>query len=127
MPSRPTGTPPTSKRIFQIAYDDQSEMYLRASLLRERGYEVQSVLGNQAAKDVLVSWPRYDLFIIGHNAPEATRVEMVQFIRANYPRQPIIALNAAAGMQLCNLPYNAPVDEPGIWIPLVQQAESAEL
>lgn len=86
------------------------------------GYDVQSVFGNQAAMDLLSSWPNYDLFIIGHNAPDATRLEMVHLIRANYPRHPIVALNPAAGMQLDQLRYNAPVDEAEVWLPLIQIA-----
>jgi CheY-like chemotaxis protein len=74
---------------------------------------------------VLLSWPSYDLFIIGHNAPDATRLEMVHFIRANYPQKPIIALNSDAGMQLDQLRYNAPVHQPEVWIPLLQQASQA--
>lgn len=108
-------------RIFQIAYDSQ-RMYSRAVVLRRLGYDVQSVLGNQAAKDVLISWPNYDVFIIGHDADDTVRLDMVHFIRASYPRHPILALNAAPGMRLDAVEYNAPVDESQLWISLVQKA-----
>ena len=114
----------SNPRIFQIAYDSQ-RMYSRAVVLRNLGYDVQSVLGNQAAKDVLISWPNYDVFIIGHDADDIVRLAMVQFIRASYPRHPIVALNSAPGMQLDALEYNAPVDESQVWISLVQKAAGA--
>jgi CheY-like chemotaxis protein len=78
-------------------------MYPRASPLSELGYEVVSVLGNDAATDVLNAWPHYDLFVIGPNAPDATRLQIVEFLRTNYPRRPIIALNPVAGMRLGKL------------------------
>ncbi len=112
----------TGKRILQIAYDG-SMMYRRASLLQELGYEVRSVLGNDAARDVLAARPQYDLFIIGPSARHATRLEMAELIRASYPMHPIIALNPASSIELKELRYNAPANEPEIWIPLVQEAQ----
>jgi len=64
------------KRIFQIAYDEESRLQ-RAELLLGCGYGVISVLGNEAAKVLLSSIQHYDLFIVGHAAPEETRREMV--------------------------------------------------
>src|ERR1700730_4871215 len=59
--------------VFQIAYD-QHRLLSRAELLRERGYEIISVVGNEAAKVVLSSQQQHcDLFIVGHAAPDETR------------------------------------------------------
>src|SRR5207244_7047991 len=82
----------TVKRIFQIAYDEGIG-FRRAQLLRELGYGVISALGNEAAKVLLSSIQHYDLFILGHAAPESSRRAIVAWLRANYPRFKIIALN----------------------------------
>lgn len=57
--------------VFQVAYDEQ-KLTERADLLKLRGYEVVSVLGNERARAVLGLPQRVDLFIVGHNAPEPT-------------------------------------------------------
>src|SRR5205085_11888417 len=81
-----------TRRIFQIAYDEDAGLR-RAELLRSCGYGVISVTGNQAAKVLLSSIRRYDLFIVCHAAPEETRREIVSWLKANYPRVKILALN----------------------------------
>ncbi len=49
----------TTRRIFQIAYDEDLGLQ-RAELLRSGGYGVISVMGNQAAKLLLSSIQHYD-------------------------------------------------------------------
>src|SRR5258707_11164389 len=68
-------------RIFQIAYNEDLGLR-RAELLRSRGYGVISVVGNQEAKLLLSSIQHYGLFIVGHAAPEGTRREIVDWLRA---------------------------------------------
>ena len=68
------------KRIFQIAYDEEAGLGA-AELLRSRGYGVISVLSNEAAKVLLSSIQKYDLFILGHAAPERCRSEMVDWLK----------------------------------------------
>src|SRR5205823_11600255 len=82
----------TTKRIFQIAYDEQLGLR-RAELLRSLGYGVISVIGNDPAIILLTSIQHYDLFIVGHAAPEETRTEMVDWIKVKYPEVEILALN----------------------------------
>jgi hypothetical protein len=83
---------PGAKRIFQVAYR-KAHLPVRAHLLRRDGYDVTSVSGNGAAQFVLRTRPPYDLFIIGDAAPEPVRLEMEQWLRANYPDTRIFALN----------------------------------
>ena len=82
-----------TKRIFQIAYDEQLGLR-RAELLRSLGYGVISVIGNDPTKVLLTSIQHYDLFILGHAAPEETRTEMIDWIKVKYPRVKILAFNA---------------------------------
>jgi len=55
-------------------------------LLKSHGYEMVSAMGNECAKAVLGLPQRVDLFIVGHDAAEQTRREMVVWLKANTPR-----------------------------------------
>ena len=103
-------------RIFQISYDEELGVR-RAELLRSRGYGVISVTGNDSAKLLLSSPQRYDLFIIGHAAPEETRREMVDWLKAEYPTVKILALNANQQVQRAD--YNVRQNAPENWLPIV--------
>jgi hypothetical protein len=95
------GQLPPRRVVFQIAYDEH-RLVTRAELLRHHGYEVVSVVGNEAAKIVLSSPQHCDLFIVGHAAPEQTRKEMVDWLKARYPHVKILALEP----QTSTLPKN---------------------
>lgn len=105
------------KRVFQIAYDEEGAVQ-RTQLLKCRGYAVMSVIGNEAAKAVLSSVEHYDIFIVGHAAPEETRREMVDWLWASYPSVKILALNPL-NQQIPNADYNAPQNEPENWLPII--------
>ena len=110
-----------SKRIFQIAYTDQLSL-TRAELLRSLGYAVLSVLGNEAAKVLLTTLDGHShgiaLFMVGHAASAQTRKEMVDWLRANYPKSKILALNPS-NQQVPDADYNVLQNGPELWIPFV--------
>ncbi len=107
-----------TKRIFQIAYNEQLGLG-RAELLRSLGYGVISVIGNDPARVLLASIQHYDLFIVGHAAPEETRKEMIDWIKVKYPRVKILALNAPH-QQLLNADCNVTLNGPENWLPFVR-------
>src|SRR5437773_3878520 len=107
------------KRIFQIAYDEESILQ-RAELLLGCGYGVISVLGNEAAKLLLSSIQHYDLFIVGPDAPEETRREIVDWLKENYPQVKILAMNPP-DQQVPKADYNAEQDGPENWLPIVKE------
>ncbi len=107
-----------TKRIFQIAYDEQLGPR-RAELLRSLDYGVISVIGNGPAKVLLTSVQHYDLFILGHAAPEETRTEMIDWIKMKYPRVKTLAFNAPH-QQLLNADYNVTLNGPENWLPFVR-------
>src|SRR5206468_2295132 len=109
----------TVKRIFQIPYDEGIG-FRRAQLLRELGYGVISVLGNEAAKLLLSSIQHYDLFIVGPDAPEETRREIVDWLKENYPQVKILAMNPP-DQQVPKADYNAEQDGPENWLPIVRE------
>src|SRR3979411_3497250 len=112
---------PKSKRIvFQIGYDER-QMKARAELLRRFGHEVISVTHNEAAKVALSSYHDVELFIVGHTAPEQTRKEMVAWLKANYPKVKIVALNPSKE-QLLGADYNVVLDEHDEWLLLLARS-----
>jgi len=109
------------KRLFQIAYTE-SLGFSRADVLRHRGYSVTTVVGNQSAEVVLTSTKEhYDLFILGHAATEATRKEIVAWLKARFPDARILALNRPH-QQLGDADFNVRLNGPETWMPAVAQA-----
>jgi hypothetical protein len=107
--------------VFQIAYDEH-RLLTRGELLRQNGYQVVSVIGNEAAKTVLSSTQHGDIFIVGHAAPEQTRKEMVDWLKAKYPHVKILALNSADHHQLAGADYNAILNDADEWLSMVTAA-----
>lgn len=110
------------KRIFQIAYDEEAGLGT-AELLRGRGYGVISVLSNEAAKVLLSSFQKYDLFLVGHAAPDECRSAMVAWLKERYSDVKILALNPPH-RPLPKADYNALASDPESWLCFV--AESLE-
>jgi hypothetical protein len=109
-----------AKRIFQIAYG--KKLAARAHLLQRQGFDVTSVSGNRTAKFVLRYAPPYDLFVIDDPAPGEDRLEMVHWLHATYPNTRILTLNPPQYQGFDELPYNAPSEPAGAWLPLVAAA-----
>jgi hypothetical protein len=85
--------PPIKRTVFEIGYGDKRGLDARAELLRRFGHEVISAQDNDAAKVALRMIRDIDLFIVGHTAPERVRKEMVAWLKENYPKVKIVALN----------------------------------
>jgi hypothetical protein len=108
-----------ARSIFQICYDEKLAVQ-RAELLKSRGYDVVCIFGNDAAKVVLSSIQRYDLFIVGHAAPEETRREIIAWLKANFPGVKILALNPP-NQEMLGADYNVRQNEPETWLSIVTQ------
>jgi len=111
--------PARVRRIFQICYDEGLGVR-RAELPRSHGYGAIFVIGNDSAKLLLSSPQRYDLFIIGHAAPEETRREMVDWLKAEYPTVKILAFNPP-NQRVRRADYNLRQNGPENWLPIVFQ------
>lgn len=107
------------KRIFQIAYDEEAGL-CTAELLRSRGYAVISVLSNEAAKVLLSSIQKYDLFIIGYATPEECRSEIVEWLKTHYPNVKVLSLNSSH-QPLPNADYNALASDSEAWLSFVTE------
>jgi hypothetical protein len=107
--------------VFQIAYDSGLAS-ARSSVLRLQGYEVVSVIGNEAAKVVLSMPEQYDLFIVRHAAEDQVRKEMVLWLKAHYPGIRILALNPPKVSELAGADYNVKLNGPETWLPVIATA-----
>lgn len=119
--SKSAATAGGKKLVFQISYDNKRAAE-RTQILRMCGYDVLSVIGNEAAKVILSMQRACDLFIVGHNAPEENRREMTEWLKANYPGVPILALNSPGIKELAGADYNVKLNGPETWLPLVTKA-----
>ncbi len=106
------------RRIFVISYDEEMGVQ-RSELLKSRGYGVISVIGNDAAKVLLSTIQRYDLFIIGDVAPREVRREMADWIKTQYPEIKILALNPP-DQKVPAADFNVP-HGPENWLPIVSR------
>ena len=74
-------------------------------------------------QNIVLSSPQHcDLFIVGDAAPEQTRKEMVDWLKARYPDVKILALNQAEHRQLAGADYNATLNGPTEWLSMVTAA-----
>lgn len=115
------GGQPAKRLVVQIAYDERL-LAERAEVLRREGYEVVSLLGNERAEASLITRPRCDFFILGHGAPEAVRKEIVAWLKTEYPKTKILALNPRNSPRLAGADYNIELNGPETWLPLVAAA-----
>jgi len=107
--------------IFQIAYDEML-LTTRAELLKNRGYEVSSALGNNDAQRVLANGETYGFFIVGHAAAKETREEMVRWLKTNFPDTKILALNPPHQTNLSEADYNLVLRGSEEWLLIVANA-----
>jgi short-subunit dehydrogenase involved in D-alanine esterification of teichoic acids len=109
--------------MFQIGYDER-ELNGRAELFRRVGHEVISVADNETAKRALRSFCDVDVFVVGHTAPEQTRKEMVDWLKANFPKVKIVALIPSASRPLACADYNVVLNDLDEWMTLLAATAS---
>lgn len=114
---------PVKQIVFQIGYDEK-DLNSRAELFRRCGHQVMSVADNEAAKRVLTSIQNVDVFVVGHTAPEETRREMVDWLKANFPRVKVVALIPSASRQLPSADFNIVLNDWDEWLSLLAAATS---
>ena len=114
---------PPKRILFQIGYNE-NELNARAELFRRCGHEVISVADNEGAKQALTSTHNVDVFVVGHTAPEQTRKEMVDWLKANFPKVKIVALIPSANRQLARADYNIVLNDWDEWLSLLAATAS---
>ena len=103
------------KHIFQIAYDELL-LISRAQILKDRGYDVTSVLGNADAQRILAKREKYHIFLIGHAAPHSERQAMAGWIKCQFPGAKVLALNAPTYGALPEADFNFVLNGPEEWL-----------
>ena len=103
-------------------FDQGALASARTRVLRLQGYEVVSVIGNEAAKVVLSMPEHYDFFIVGHAAEDEVRKEMVLWLKAHYPGVLILSLNPPKVSVLAGADYNVKLNGPETWLPIIATA-----
>jgi len=114
---------PPKRIVFQIGYDEK-ELNARAELFRRCGFEVISVADNESAKRALRSIGNVDVFVVGHAAPEQTRKEIVEWLKATFPKVKIVALIPSANRELSRADYNIVLNDWDKWPSLLAAAAS---
>jgi hypothetical protein len=84
--------------------------------------QVISVADNDAAKHALASIQNVDVFIVGHAASEQTRIEMVGWLKANFPRIKIVALIPPGNRQLESVDCSVVLNNWNEWLLLLEAA-----
>jgi hypothetical protein len=72
----------------------------------------------------LASIQNVDVFIVGHTAPEQTRKEMIDWLKANFPKVKIVALIPSADRQLLRADCNVVLNDWDEWLCLLTAAAS---
>src|SRR5207245_49614 len=114
---------PVKQIVFQIGYDEK-DLNARAELFRRCGHQVMSVAENEAAKRALTSIQNVDVFVVGHTAPEETRKEMVDWLKANFPKIKVVALIPSASRPLASADFNIVLNDWDEWLSLLAAATS---
>lgn len=114
---------PPKRIMFQIGYEEK-ELNARAEMFRRCGLEVISVADNESAKRALSSIRNVDVFVVGHAAPEPTRREMVEWLKATFPKVKIVALIPSANRELSRADYNIVLTDGDKWPSLLAAAAS---
>lgn len=109
-----------TKHILQITYAHEMAL-AREEILRQWGYRVTTVIGNEMARALLLTAVHFDLFIIGHAAPEPTRNDMVDWLREKFPDVKIVSLNPFH-QALRRADFNVQINGPESWLPAVARA-----
>ena len=117
----PQHAPSAEPVIFQVAYDAKLAAQMSARLKSE-GYNIVTVIGSEAAKVVLSTGQKCQLFVVGHNAPAEDRAELVIWLKQRFPGIYVVALNPPETPALPGADFNTKMNGPETWLPLISQA-----
>lgn len=107
---------PGPRRILQIAYYENLSR-TRAAMLQRSGYTVASVLGNDEAKAAAPKLlPGMDLVMIGFSGPYAQRAAIARWLKQEYPRVPVVVLQASRSERFPDVDCCTPSDDPEVWL-----------
>lgn len=106
--------------ILYIHYDPDLAG-IRQQVVNRFGYEVSSATGSDEARR-MARTRRFDLVILGHAAPEEERRRMANWLKANLPGVPVLALCPAPFQTVDYGDYQADAHNPDAWMSMVEEA-----
>jgi hypothetical protein len=89
--------PKIEKRLVGYIAYNHALARERTDVLRAKGYEVVTIIGNEDAKLVLDLSESWELFIIGYEASAEIREEMASWLKVKFPDVPILTLTDSVG------------------------------
>lgn len=110
----------SGESILYIHYDPELAD-IRQQVVNRLGYEVTSALGSASARQ-LAKTRHFDLVIIGHAAPEEERRRMANWLKANLPGVPVLALCPDPFQTVDYGDYQADAHNPDAWLAMVEEA-----
>jgi hypothetical protein len=81
--------------------------------------------GCESAKLILSLPQHFDVFIVGHAAPENDRTAVVAWLKKNFPNTRVLALNPPKLHVLPGADYSVKLNGPETWLPVVSSALSS--
>jgi CheY-like chemotaxis protein len=75
-----------------VAEDEPLVRQLTVRVLRESGYDVQGAADGEAALELAVADPPFDLLIVDQRMPRLLGDELIRRVREQWPSQPVIRL-----------------------------------
>jgi DNA-binding NtrC family response regulator len=102
--------------ILQVAYYDALQE-LRAEMLRNAGYQVTSVLGNNEAMalDATVI-AAADLVLVGFSADRSIRSAIVHWFKVHYPSTPVVILQSHDCEMFPEADMATSSEDPASWL-----------
>ena len=106
--------------VLQVGYY-QTLLHTRQLMLEQDGYEVVSALGNEEAK-LLARSKHFDLIVVGFSAPLSDRRAIVQWLKQNVERTPVLVLQAHSSERCPEADLETLSEDPKVWLEAVRQA-----
>lgn len=92
-PGRAPETLARKKRILHVEFD-RVLLTTRHALLETAGFDVISCFSGMAAREVSTGSANFDLFLMGHAASLSERINLITWIRSQFPGIAIVVLRS---------------------------------
>ncbi len=114
--STPRGKKARRDRVFHISYYE-ALLQTRAALMRQSGYRVSSVLGNEQAKaNAEKLLPGSDAVLIGFSGPYEQRKAILHWLKKQHPEIPVVMLQARASETFAEADAVQFSETPSSWL-----------
>ncbi len=110
-----------SARILHIAYD-AGLLETRSLMLKSRGYQVTSALGNKQAMALASGeLDRFDLAVIGFSSTHAARTEVLAWMKSKSARLPVVVLQYHEFEKFPQADCVTMAEDPCVWLDAVEK------